>query len=406
MLRVPLSHRLAVTALLGAFVLSIILPVPAAAQDASKRAAKSAQQLHIERIIAKIEPELRGNPKRLDVYIEFFKRELINDARLFPVDIHARRDADGSIELSGYVGYVEQHKTLLAVLGYLGFDDIDDRIEVLPSKDLAKKSFGFIAVPHSFTFARAAADNKGGSPGTQTDCLLGSAVYLLKPCAHGYFLCHSDEGYVSYIDGRNILRVDAAEFKRYQSGPQVFIQRDYRQGQVLLPIGARLKWVADGPKSVVVETPDGGRIAVPNDYCRVHQPGPVPRVQRALEAAQRLLGTDYVWGGKTSEGVDCSGLVQTAFRAQGVNFARDASQQVYLGALTATRWYRDGLQAGDTLYFLGRYGKISHTGIYLGDGQYIESIRPHARLSSFNPEDKNYSAHGDASFCFGKRLLE
>jgi hypothetical protein len=188
----------------------------------------------------------------------------------------------------------------------------------------------------------------------------------------------------------------------------VFVQRDYRAGELLLPIGARLKWIAEGHEQILVETPGGGRIAVPREYCRVHRPGPSPgpRVQRVLETAQRLLGTDYVWGGKTAAGVDCSGLVQTAFRAEGINFARDASQQVYMGSLTATRWYRDGLQAGDTLYFLGQYGKITHTGLYLGDGQYIESVRPRACRSSFNPQDDNYSVRGDAAFCFGKRPFE
>ena len=77
-----------------------------------------------------------------------------------------------------------------------------------------------------------------------------------------------------------------------------------------------------------------------------------------------------------------------------------------IGALVATRWHRDGLRRGDTLYFLGRTGKISHTAIYAGDGRYIESVRPAVRYTSFRPEDESYDARRAASFCFAKRLLE
>jgi len=157
---------------------------------------------------------------------------------------------------------------------------------------------------------------------------------------------------------------------------------------------------------VVVELPGGGETVVPGDRCDVREDDTNPRVERAIENALKLQGTEYVWGGNTSSGIDCSGLMQVAFAAEGINLPRDSSQQIYLGSLTATRWCREGLRRGDTLYFLGQSGKITHTAVYLGDGQYLEAVRPVVRRTSFDPKDRDFHAGRNASFCFAKRLLE
>ena len=47
----------------------------------------------------------------------------------------------------------------------------------------------------------------------------------------------------------------------------------------------------------------------------------------AVAVAERFLETPYLWGGRTSEGIDCSGLVQTALAAAGVACPRDSDMQ-------------------------------------------------------------------------------
>jgi cell wall-associated NlpC family hydrolase len=72
----------------------------------------------------------------------------------------------------------------------------------------------------------------------------------------------------------------------------------------------------------------------------------------AVAIAERFLGTPYLWGGKSSLGIDCSGLVQTALRGIGVEAPRDADmQEKALGrdvGLDRAMWRR-----GDLMFWPG-----------------------------------------------------
>jgi cell wall-associated NlpC family hydrolase len=65
--------------------------------------------------------------------------------------------------------------------------------------------------------------------------------------------------------------------------------------------------------------------------------------------AERFLGTPYLWGGRESLGLDCSGLVQAALFACGLACPRDADQQAALGREIA----RDQFGRGDLVFWNG-----------------------------------------------------
>ena len=387
---------------MGAVACGLLMTGTAGAEEGPAAGGKkSREQVYYERILGKIEPGLVGSPERLPLYIQLFQREMINDLRLFPFHVEAQWTPEGRVVLRGFVGYEENRTALLKFIRYLGFERVDDQIEILPSKELGTERFGFVKVPHSLSF-----DQPTSRRDVLTDCLLGTPLYLLEE-TDGFFLCHSVEGYVGYVDGKDVHRMDREAFAAYQAGAQVHVRRDCEVSDAfVLPMGARLKYVGRRGEKVFAQLPAGGETLLPAEFCEVRDANPSPRVERVIQIASQMLGTRYLWGGNTSQGIDCSGLVQTAFAAEGINLPRDSNQQVYLGRLTATRWCRDGLRRGDTLYFLGERGKITHTAIYLGGGRYLESVRPVVRVTSFNPNDEDYDERRDAAFCFAKRLLE
>lgn len=88
-----------------------------------------------------------------------------------------------------------------------------------------------------------------------------------------------------------------------------------------------------------------------------------------IEIAEWYANTPYLWGGRSSAGIDCSGLVQQAFRACGQALPRDAKDQALKGKKIAF----EEIQAGDLAFFSNSAGKITHTSICIGDGEIIHA---------------------------------
>ncbi|RUR29012.1 C40 family peptidase [Vreelandella nanhaiensis] len=99
---------------------------------------------------------------------------------------------------------------------------------------------------------------------------------------------------------------------------------------------------------------------------------PVPRDGLSMERmlilahAQQAIGTPYRFGGNTPDGLDCSGLVEMAYRAAGMRVPRTADEQ--FRALPAA----DMPKPGDLLFF-GERNKATHVGIYRGNRQMIHA---------------------------------
>ncbi len=87
---------------------------------------------------------------------------------------------------------------------------------------------------------------------------------------------------------------------------------------------------------------------------------------RIARAALDVVGTPYRYGGNTTEGFDCSGLVQFVHASVGIDLPRTSTAQFRAGPGT------DTLSAGDVVFFrIG--GKVAHAGIYVGDGRFVHA---------------------------------
>jgi cell wall-associated NlpC family hydrolase len=127
-----------------------------------------------------------------------------------------------------------------------------------------------------------------------------------------------------------------------------------------LSFGSRLA-IARVDRSFAI-TAAGGHVSV------LHLAPVTTRESDFVAVAERFLGTPYLWGGKTSLGLDCSGLVQLALSAAGIAAPRDSDmQEAELGSKIEVRRDLDGLKRGDLVFWRG------HVGIMLDESRLLHA---------------------------------
>jgi cell wall-associated NlpC family hydrolase len=110
-----------------------------------------------------------------------------------------------------------------------------------------------------------------------------------------------------------------------------------------------------GCRLVVVRTDDTFAITEAGGYVPLVHVAPVAAMETDFVAvAERFLRTPYLWGGKSSLGIDCSGLVQIALGACGIACPRDTDmQEKALGSALALPPQLDQLRRGDLVFWKG-----------------------------------------------------
>ena len=94
-----------------------------------------------------------------------------------------------------------------------------------------------------------------------------------------------------------------------------------------------------------------------------------PPHERAADAAQKLVGAPYRYGGATPSGFDCSGLVQYSYRQAGLLLPHNTEMQRRIAKPIRLA----ELRRGDLLFFDEGSRKNSHVGIYVGAGRFVHA---------------------------------
>jgi cell wall-associated NlpC family hydrolase len=105
------------------------------------------------------------------------------------------------------------------------------------------------------------------------------------------------------------------------------------------------------------------------------------RRDSVVQLARAQLGRRYIFGGTTPAGFDCSGFLKYLMRAAGVELPRTAAEQARAGREVP----RDPslLRPGDLLTF-GRGGRVTHVGMYVGNGRFIHASTGSHRIVEAN----------------------
>jgi gamma-D-glutamyl-L-lysine dipeptidyl-peptidase len=224
----------------------------------------------------------------------------------------------------------------------------------------------------------------------QTQALYGTPVSVLDQrgrwsyvAVHGQATPLNARGYPGWMPTRqltgnvSLLRLRRTRPVAVVTAPTAWL-RDATTfaRRIQISFATRLPVVGRSGSYDLVATPRGGTLAIRTRKVAVYptlSAIPTPTGPRVVRVARRFLGLQYLWGGTSGFGFDCSGFTYTVFRRFAISLPRDADRQALHGAPVA----RSNLRPGDLVFFAGPggAGTIHHVAIYIGAGEIIHAPR-------------------------------
>jgi hypothetical protein len=163
------------------------------------------------------------------------------------------------------------------------------------------------------------------------------------------------DGYEAWCKSGQLQPISIKDFRRQ---PRVIVLGHggrllLEPGELQLPQGAEL---TRAKGSLVPVMSSAGRFRGK----KLSLEDAAPDVNVLLDAACSYLHAPYQWGGRGLDGIDCSGLVQQAFKCIGIPVLRDASMQATMGEEVH---FLAEARPGDLAFFDNAEGRIVHVGI-------------------------------------------
>ena len=180
------------------------------------------------------------------------------------------------------------------------------------------------------------------------------------------------DGYVGYVAMSALDRGAApATHRVIVKRAHIYPAPDMKQPAIgTLPLDGRVK--VEGIRGAFVEIKGRGFVVAS------HVAPLAEGFRDPVAVAEGLLGTPYLWGGRSPLGVDCSGLIQLAFSMAGLSLPRDTDMQVTLGSAVSTDASLAGLRRGDLVFWPG------HVGVMI-DGATLLHANAHHMLVAAEP---------------------
>jgi cell wall-associated NlpC family hydrolase len=224
------------------------------------------------------------------------------------------------------------------------------------------------------------------------------------------------DGYLGWMPGDNSIRGAEQFIQAWRQRPKVIVQNLFSliyaepstSSAVVSDVvrGALLGLVSESKGWIEVELPDGRRgFSESASLIKEQALAAIKAMPEGIEkTAREMLGFPYLWGGTSTKGMDCSGFTVSVFRFNNLRLPRDADMQSNAGQELRIDPSLSELKKGDLLFFGSSVDRITHVGIYLGDGKFIHSSGQ-VRINSLRQQDPEFDSDRLATLRKARRFL-
>jgi SH3-like domain-containing protein len=350
--------------------------------------------------------------KSLAYEIQTIQKQMVPDKRTAILEISLSDTIKRIITVKGETNLPEGKDQILKFLASKEIQFVDS-IRLLPGGSLGDKTWGLAAL--SVSNLRAKPDHESE---LVSQALMGTPLKVLES-VEGWYRVQTPDKYIGWMDSGGLTRFNDSEMARWKKSNRYIYNRIF--GKILDSPDKKGKVISDlvlcdlmEVESVVkgylkMKFPDGRSGFVKKKDCLSWQDwaGTKPDVQSILKIANQMMGFPYLWGGTSSKTADCSGFTKTAYYSQGIVLSRDASQQARYGQHIDFN-NPANLQPGDLLFFGRSAQRVTHTGIYIGNSQYIHASSAFGRVhvNSIDPKSPEYVLTEKKQLVVASRILD
>jgi cell wall-associated NlpC family hydrolase len=199
-----------------------------------------------------------------------------------------------------------------------------------------------------------------------SEALFGEPLSILKSGDEWSMVRLAEDGYEGFVPSSDICKSDSDNTHKVVAlRTPIYPKPDIKSPHLgLVSLNSQLS---------VIDTADNFLHLADGQYIFSGHVAPLEEyAQDFVDVAISFVGTPYIWGGRQSLGIDCSGLVQMALLAAGIKSPRDSSEQCML----LGRKLEDGaaLQRGDLIFWAGHVGiMVDHTNLLHANAYHMQT---------------------------------
>lgn len=215
-----------------------------------------------------------------------------------------------------------------------------------------------------------------------TQEIIGRKVFA-EESMDGWLRCRLSDGYPGWVPSSGLFNDPG--FKPTHFVCRRFAKVTIKDGNtMILPFGGYVEVVSIEGSKCQIKLPGQAMVTA---NCRDFQPLSSLPYQLGMfkRIVKEVIGTSYLWGGKSTFGFDCSGLVQFIYELLGKKLPRDSCDQAKVG----DEVYSIAMAEPLDLFFFGSYGKVDHVAIHLGNLDILHASG-FVRVESLKPSDERF----------------